>query len=565
MKFNIEKFTTHFPNHFKALQSAPTCIFFKQLESTVNTILSEHPEAKSILNVLGEEQQERVADAVLNYDFSSIYEIKGEYTPVLKAAAQKNKLKHEIIRWRLQQPDLLGLSASEVILIRESLPWCETIDEIFIAWRRFMKESSIGRMLANLEEDPGVGAEWLKKQRLDHAYSVIKKIRDKYTLVPLQKAYTSHYQSIEASLLKLIQNLKVYQKEPHIHAFNRYFRKLQRSYANPHLARMEKLWRDVDIAWLRTPGKIQFIHGMEKNYIDPTGIRVAPSLRIVIEDAEQAAVNATAKQTQHMLEKHFARHYHKKKTWAASREAMKKIQLQVCIPITFAGEDVEFLGVGKIVPERSDVRRKYGTKIFLDYNGMEARRKETQELFRKVFGPVATEKYFCMQTAEIIAHFITGHEVGHGAFVDNTTISALTPSLVADMDEVKATWCGMMCAHFRYEQGEISREIWTQLPIMLLAGNLRYLRLREETTLRSYYNSALLELRIMMESGLITKTTHGWMIQVKNIPQFYTLLRKYFERMIDIYDQGNQHEAQKIVSEMKTNKEIEELYHRVTE
>lgn len=561
----IEGLIKNFPELFQKLQGSEKCVFFKQLEPALNVIIQEHTDTKKLLHVLGKEHEDRVAEAVLKYDFRNIYEIKGEYTPVLKAAAKKNKLKHEIIRWRLQQPDQLGLTANEVTLIRESLAWCEAIDEVFIPWRRFMKESPIGQMLANLEEEPGAGAEWLKKHSLDNAYSIVRKNRDVDRLVSMKEAFPTPYKKIHNALDSLLQKLQLQKKEEAIPAFLHYFEKLQMAHNNTHLEKMEKIWREVDIAWLETEGRIQFIHGMEKNYIDPTGIRVAPSLRITIEDAQRNAVNTAARKTQQMLEKHFAQHYSHKKTWKASVEAMKKIQLQVCIPITFAGSDIEFLGVGKIVPERSDVRRKYGTKIFLDYNGMETRRNESRTLFQKVFGSEGTVQYFRLSTADIITHLIAGHEIGHGAFVDDITTDALTPSLLADIEEAKSTWCGMMCAHFRYKAGEISKEIWLQLPIMLLAGNLRYLRLREESTLRPYYNATLLELHMMIKSGLIQKNSAWWSIHEKNTTAFYALLAQYHERMIDIYDQGNKKKAQKLLSEMKTNPDIEDLHKRVIE
>ena len=304
-------------------------------------------------------------------------------------------------------------------------------------------------------------------------------------------------------------------------------------------------------------------HGsMWTAYIDPVGIRVSPGFQLLIDDEDLPHLNAHSEKTKKEIWEYLEARFQEKTCWHESKPVIEKTLIKVCVPVLTCGAEMEFHTVGQILPNREETTRNYGVKIFLDHESMSKRRQKTVGLMRKIFGSETTEKYFTMSTGKIISQFIAGHESGHGAFMTSDIEKRITPSVYANIEEAKATWVATAATQTRLDRKQIDEETYQQLAVLLIGSDLRYLSLRNEMTLRPYYNSAVIELNAMFACGLIEQRADSgrWIIFPEKIPDFYELMEHYLEKIVDIYEEKDISKAMALLNEVEETEKIDNLY-----
>ncbi len=564
----IDQVQEIFPLKFDNLYKESTIEFFRKLDPFVNELLSQHSAFKLWYDVLGPEKREIIRSAVIDQDFSRIKDDSEDYQTALHLLIFKNKLRHSIIKKYLDTTfEHIDLKPFEVSLLRHYCDLAETTDRIFLQWRTNLFHTELGRLIKTLEEhEDGKGAKYVKELGLNNQYSVYREEDGRWKQFALAAAFPEEYREQDITLGKAIEDLNKWKTDSEVPAILNYLQAMKDAFACVELEKLDALWEAVDVAWLQIRGRLQPVHAMEFNYIDPARIRVMPENRLMLADLEYDHVNQDAKQTQESLINDLKKMFQTKQSWPDSEKAMRQSHIGVYIPCVSSGANLAFKFVGQSAPCREHIRIKYGSKISLNMQSCKDRFAKEMKYTAAVFGQDIIDTVFSAISAEEnISLRIAGHEVAHASFVNENTTSRIGFGIVPLLEEAKATWGEYATIHERVNRGELPSAAITKLVLLLVSSNMRYLTIKHETTLQPYYNGALMELSMMFEAGLIRKQNEKFILDLSKIDEFYRIIKGCYNTMVEIYDSYNTELAKKLLAERaKETPLIMELYEIVS-
>ncbi len=553
------------PLEWEKLMTSKVSNFFRNLDIFVNRLLTEDPQFQGWTLINGSENKDILQSALIHQDFSKIKDDSAEYESALELLMHKNKLRHIIIKHYLDTStrEISSLKEFETAILRHYCNIAEITDEIFSQWRKNLFHSELGKKIRWMEaEGEGHGAKHIKELGLTSQYGMYVVQNDSWTECSVAEHISKEYQKLDTELGSLIYTLEQF-TDSEVLPYIKYFTAMKQASSCTKLSDIDSLWAEVDIAWLGIKGRLQPVHAMEYNYIDPARIRVMPENRIIIEDESFVHVNDEAKKTQTDLIEDLKSMYSEKSSWGNSETAMRNSHVGVYVLGIYSGANLVFKFVGQSAPCRNHLRIKFGSKISLNMQSCKERFEQELKYTRAVFGEEtvkhAMEK---IKAEDNIGLRIAGHEVAHAAFVDDNTDSKIGFGIVPLIEEAKATWGAYATVHRRVSRNAIGPEAIEKLALLLITSNMRYLTIRGETTLAPYYNACIMELNMMLQSGLLAKNALGnFVINNERINNFYDLLRSTFDTMVRIYDEHDATLARNLLDTLgKETPEIEEMY-----
>jgi hypothetical protein len=547
----LEEIQTLLPLKFETLYEKAASEFFRELDPFVNQLLTEHAAFKLWYDVLGQTKRGIIKSAVIDQDFSKISDDSPDYQTVLQLLIFKNKLRHSLIKQYLEKEKPNDLSDFEIEIIKAYCDIAEATDNIFLRWRNNLFHSKLGKKVKAMEKaEEGQGSSFIKDQKLNNQYSVYQDINGEWMQMPLAMAFPEEYGTLSNVLSNLLQRLKTWKDNDEVMRLSQYFEKLQAAFACTDLPLLDASWEAVDVAWLNVHGRLQPVHAMEFNYVDPARIRVMPENRLLLEDILYAQVNENAKKTQDSLISDLKTIFHEKRSWGNSETAMKNSSIGVYIPIVVSGANLAFKFVGQSAPCREHIRIRHGSKISLNMQSCKDRFEREMRYTEAVFGKETKDSLFSTLTPEEnISLRSAAHEVAHAAFVDEHTTERVGSGIIPLLEEAKATWGEYATIDKRIERGELTASAKEKILLLMVAANMRYLTIKHETTLQPYYNAALMELNTMIEVGLITKSEEQFSLNMDKMDAFYSAMKEMYHTMVKIYDEYDAKLAKQLLEE----------------
>ncbi len=559
---DLNELRNSFSLEFAQLETNDASQFFSQLDKFCNTVLADHPHFQPWFQILEPEKRHIISATLLDQNFSEVDDTSDEYYLLVELLALKNKLRHKIIREYLKKNH--NLEEFERITILHHCDIAEVTDMLFIDWRKNLFRTQLGKKIRQMEsEDEGTGAKHLLELGLAHPYALYFEHNGQTTQKSLAEMLPTHYAQLEKIYTQLIADLEALSKNDEVQRLLTYFHALKVAHACEDLSSMEKMWANVDIAWVPLKGRVQPVHAMESNYMDPARIRIMPECRILIEDSKFGAVNEESKRTQEALIGDLKELYSDKQSWKKSETAMRNSHIGVYIAAIYSGSDLPFKMVGQSAPCRNDIRIQYGSKISLNMQSMKDRFEKELKYTSAVFGEEKKQEILSKISPEQkIGLQVAAHEVAHAAFVDVDTDRKIGFGILPMLEEAKATWGIFATIHRRVERGELPASIAEALALILIVTNMRYLTIRGETTLRPYYIGALMELNNMINVGLIAKNSEGkFIIDESKFNDFYAGMHTLYDTMVKIYDEYDSSLAKKLLDEQaKETPMINEIF-----
>lgn len=486
------------------------------------------------------------ADAVLDrQDFSGVSPIDSEYENLLTVVQTKERISRELIRRVVNGENNLGLSNTEKLVLLAGCDIADSFDTLYFDWRQDLLLSPLARKVSNFERSEAInflisnGAEI--KNSGNYQYVVFREnANGEIETFSYADAYPEPILEIGNRIDILIDDLSKQtptdEKEVgEIESLIIYFSSLKKALSSSDPTEHEKLYRELDEAWMLVHGRMQPVHMMEA-YVDPLGLRVEPEFSISFRDDRYEEVNSYTEQTKSELIKKLKKDFSRKKSLKPSILPMES-SLAGVFSFMSSGRRLDFRPAGQNIPNREAVRLKNGVKIFLDMKTFNQRWVAQKELLEKIFGKefIAKELTNDDKIINIAAGvFVSGHEVAHNAFVREGTRANIGPLTYKLIEEHKAD----MAIQSSFEEF-LSQEDQVAFIQYIIGSSLKRLSEIKDTSKKPYQNSAICNLNVMSEIGLITyfdREHITFNISPYKIEDFIEKMNLIFKELVSVYE-----------------------------
>lgn len=223
-------------------------------------------------------------------------------------------------------------------------------------------------------------------------------------------------------------------------------------------------------------------------------------------------------------------------------------------------DELVFPPTGQILPNDERARIRGGLNITLSVEALAKRLDVQKQLADNFFGPSFQEVFDKYDQANVEAHArtISSHEFSHGLGVNLTTFERVDQSLISQFaEEWKATVGGCVLDEWVTYLENSSEENYKFLEFSVVAHvmrALRYVSMRTESSSWPYLRKSIALVSLMEKHGLLKKDDGQWKIDIQKekVLNFNQELQDQYERMIKIYDSGEEVELRELLKEIFT-------------
>ena len=176
-------------------------------------------------------------------------------------------------------------------------------------------------------------------------------------------------------------------------------------------AALEAAWAAVDRAWMDCKGPLQVVHDIEDGYSDPLRAKQGPDFSLRFLDESYASENATIRD----IHGHICAYYEGRGT-PLSRDGLTALANTSAgiyyIPFK-TGCSLVFSYSGQSIPNRLDVKKEKGVKIYFDAIETAARVEQVKKKTASVFAdaPALLARWAPDAVEQLVWH-VAAHEVG---------------------------------------------------------------------------------------------------------------------------------------------------------
>ncbi len=493
----------------------------KEVKKLCQKTFEQEPPFKAELEILGKERINDVKNAVFDADFSTIGEFNEEFFKVYNVTHKYNDLIRTAIRETLIQLDS-GFDEFEKILIKHSTIISSLYDFYYIDWTKAVRTTPAAQKIMNMQKNnPTELEKVIKEKQLDNQYT-INSLDAEGNLTT--KPYAIYFQkTLTPILLQFDVMLEELEKAATTDEHKKYIKYLQsykEALACTDIGKLEKKWIQVDIAWLDVKHPIQIVHDIESDYGDPLRVKVIPDFSIRFLDEEYQEENQEIEKIKSTVISLF-----EKRNTELAKSGIKSVNNCMAgiyyLPFNSA-MSLHFKFSGQSIPNRPEIAKKYGVKIYFDPIATAKRAEKVKELSTKV---LANKKYLqYINYLDSIIYHTAPHEFGHVIYILKDI--DIPSKYQTGLEELRAERIALNTMN-KYFQND--RKKLLQLVISFALSDLRRFDDFNSSTLRPYITSAIDTYNIYEKTGFMRVENEKLVIN----PDKLEAIMKQFEKELE--------------------------------
>ena len=481
--------------------------------------------------------REGLAESISRRNHEAADKSGGNFDIVLDLIRQRTEFERDIINDNLDRLDLPPL---EKILFEIGLDLMPVIDTYFFRWKKavpdVIKRTSLERGMERSDV-----AQMLIDRHLDDRYAVVTKER---TGLPpriyeengdyRETSYGEFFSEENKEIVDILHDgIRSIEGHEGIDGdegacWIAFFQEYANAVMNTDNNRHEELWRKVDEEWVKTSGRVIFVHPMEEGYADP--IRIMPEVRVLFRLDEARDMIRMIKGRMLDWEEGL---YRSHKLYPEFRTALENTHAGVYVTPLYSGEDYDFRFSGQIVPNRTDVRMK-GTKIFMDSNSCRNNVAIYGKVAEKYMHGDFSKLYHDGVTPETFLYYVIAHECGHSVLMGAETKEGMGDNY-RNLEEFKASHIGLEV--LRTMEERLPPGFLDSLSLFIVTRIVRFLTkgMRSDRTLEPYFREALIQLGVLLDRNFLFLHEGRLDFQMKDRKPFFEAILHINRELKQIY------------------------------
>lgn len=486
---------------------------------------------------------DRIIKAAIDADFSGIIECSPEFWILYGYATAYNERVRQAIKEAIAANEL-PLTPFERILLERSLDISHDYAPYYKKWLSEMVASPAAKYIKKeLEKDAPAFLEWIHTQGFDHPYTVItgKVVESRKDLQqqPYAEFFANELKPVVMSFEKMLTELQQFMVTPEEKVVYANMEAYKTALEQIELEQSLQANVELDKIWMDNPFWIQIVHDSESHYADPLGVKIIPDFSVRFLDPTHEASNQTAVTKQQEL----IAYYEPSPSEVAQTgmSPLRNSQAGIYYLPFVTGMSLHFKFSGQSLPNRPEVKKAKGVKIYLDYDASAVRTEQSKELFCRLFHDKSDLASYISTKEALISHVIP-HEFGHIIcnFEDyQPHVSTLHSQ---QLEELRADLTALTALAVAHEAGTVTNKEMIASVINYLAHDLRRLVNWDSTAVRGYRNSMVHVFSLAEKTGVLS-LTNGIVSfagdDVQKVEKFLGAARESFTTILAALDSHN--------------------------
>ncbi len=528
-----------------AIHRLSTDIYFS---STQPAFAATRDAIHSTISSENKPRDEKLRDAITVHRYEKVSSDSPEYSALMSAVSLEQQVERDLLRTVVQGENKLHFTPLDTELI---LTLCDMQDQIDVVYRLFHNDTVASPFAKELvaRGENAVKME-LEQQGLltdDTEYLYVTFDKGPHGEI-IPKTYMQKYGEPMQKIVDRMDSFLAYLQQAGDEIdngtggklrtfFDAWRRVLTIDSFDPVVN--DQLGEKLDEAWRGLPDSIPVLPypGFEA-YSDFLGMRPDPEIILAMKDERYPEIEQDAAMVKDRMITTLGNRYGETQSLQGSLDALQKTT------VTFrtfqdAGAGLTHTIGGSNLPNRDIVRLAMGARITdLVESAYETWPTYHQKVVQLLGEQEASRLYpDTDQTVRAdVIYLAAGHEVGHSGFEQVDTRVRLGTENHQQMDECKAD-LAIFSTMPEVTQGNIDEQrVFLR---MLLSRGLIVLGRVDNEGSRPYYNSGLVFMRAMTDSGLLTKTQGQWHYSDAHeeiMNDFFGKLHIAFDDLVTVYD-----------------------------
>ena len=518
--------------------------FFRKAWEIASQEVLDTPEYEGHMLIFGNEAIAR--RAILLHQFSDVTDPR-EYEALVGLGSKKQEIWRNITLDAIRQGDDLGFSPTELAVVESGLRIAGITDKVYMQWRSALIDSDLGKKFK--EMGPEEAAKFLDENGINNRYTIPVLGKDgSWTQRPYAQAFPFEYSRIDEELRFLLARLINIQPDSETPALIKYFRAYREAMRNKNPQTLREKWKAVDSAWMDVKGPLQPVHAIER-YMEPSLTRIDPEFKIILVEESRKKIDEKVEENRKAMMKKGDESFEELSTYQASRAMLEKAQVFVGSAIVMSGANIDFKIAGETGPD-ADVAFEKGCKIYIITETMIEREQVMRRLMEEVFGKEFSDLNFVDGDLEIFAgEYVAGHEIAHNFFYTKDTEEKLGQSTFTLLDETKADLAVLSVLRKNWLDRKVSETQMQRIVTCIMASAFRDLSYRGNEAHKPYYNCAVTEFNLLIDTGVLSLRRGKWAVNLDNLDLFLTQADEAFTDLAQIYQNYDRRKAERFIAE----------------
>lgn len=442
----------------------------KQLEALSGKAFRDHLTA-TLTDSATLEQAVRV---VFDSNLSGVKEGSGQFFELIATKCKRMALCRSVVKLALQQGGGSGFDAFEQALIVGCADISQAFDLYYLHWIRSVQDPTLVEALDSKEASTLASRNACKHLLSPYTMIRVRRVLENEGPATKKARTDSGAKKKDEAFQFECESYAVFFKEvlgPVFVAFDETIKSLSKikpddpmvsflaqyraALAETDLDSLEHAWNLVDRKWMDCQHDLQVVHDIEEGYSDPLRVKQGPDFSLRFLDTTYAAQNNTIKDIQSLI-----CDYYRGRNTRLSADGLKALANTKAgiyyIPFK-TGCSLVFSYSGQSIPNRLDVKKDKGVKIYFDAVETAARVELVKQKVAKIFADAETQvldKYKPNAVEQLVWH-VAAHEVGH-AIYGTRNMESLSAEVQTMLEEPRAELTAMFTLRRLYNEKVLS-------------------------------------------------------------------------------------------------------------
>jgi len=474
-------------------------------------------------------------------NFSGIEDFSEEYFQTLQLAELRQEYNRVAIELALSQCEH-GFSEFDRLLLLGSVAISRAYGPFYLAWSRSVSDKPINEWMdKNGKPEPD--------SDLASPYTALVLKDDKLSCMSYGDFYKAELQPVIEALDDLQKKLS--ECESSDPGFIPYLKQYRDTLVESDISKLEDLNKELDRKWMDIDYWIDFVHDIETGYGDPMRVKAIPDFSIRFKDSEFAEANATMVTIKQLMMAYF-----RGRNTEIARNGLTALGTtsSAIFYLPFqSGMSLHFRFSGQCIPNRPEVKKEKGIKIYFDAVSTADRMEQVRALVRKVFeNPEEVNK--CIDAVVELTYMTSSHEVGHAIYgLRSAGIDGMTGQLCTELEEPRAELTSVHTLKLLKDVNLITeKEMAHHLQCFMLSDLRRYEQWEAKSTY-PYTISAINMYKTYFKHGYVSFNDDKTKLRVDPSKAYAVLteLSALFEKILMLEDNNDFKGLSNIHKEMK--------------
>ena len=459
----------------------------------------------------------------------------------------------------------MGFKDWEKDLIIHSAFISQSYDPYYLAWLRAVEDETFN---AAVKDDSLTTQTNRKKERYFLSpYTMIRARKNtdadgySFKVEPYAVFFKDIIDTVLSTFKDAVEALNKHTDEPEARYFAMYLTSYWQALGETDEEKLEDAWKLCDFKWMDTKSGIQIVHDIEDGYSDPLRAKQGPDFSLRLLDETYASENSQIKEIHKLICKYYSAR--KTRLSADGLTALSNTMAGIYYIPFKTGCSLVFSYSGQSIPNRLDVKKEKGVKIYFDAIETMARVEQVKAKVENIFlnGKREVVDKFKPDAVDQLVWHVAAHEVGHAIYGIRNISPFIQKETNMMLEEPRAELTAMFTLRLLYKEKVLKMTELQKHLVHFCLDAVRYFAKFDQISLQPYIVFQIHAYNTYFKHGFLSFDAKNESLVIdasKTLPVLDDF-SDLFEQILDALDLNNEVGGKKLETILDQMKQPSEL------